>query len=593
MQISTASLIESASVPEAFFGTASHNASHPAQWYRKDGNYLPITYRQLELRVRHVAAGLLKAGIKPGDRVAILMENRPEWAVADFAILSIGAVTVPLYCTYRPQDMRYVLEDCDARCVITSGGALLRHLLEATAECPDVRAIYALNPKGDSKLLHSFAELEEAPEANEELDSRSQALTRDSLATLIYTSGTTGNPKGVMLSHGNILSAIAAVTPIIDFHADDKMLSFLPLAHVLERLAGHFAVYLLGFSVAFAERPDTVAKNLPEARPTILISVPRLYEVMRNRILGQVANASKLRQTLFHSYFNVSRKLRTQKAGPISRMAFPFLDKLVGEKIRTRFGGKLRIMFSGGAPLSLEVGDFLDGLRLPIIEGYGMTESTALIALTPPGKRKPGTVGLPPEGIDIRISDDGEIQVHAPNITKGYWNLPKATKETLIDGWLHTGDIGEFDEDGYLRITGRKKEIIVTSGGENIAPQRVEGLLITDALIEQAAVFGDRRPYLVAAIVPSPEACLAWATAEGLPETDWKKLAESKVLRKALQSRANEILKPLNPFEQVRRILVLEQPFSVENEMLTPTLKVRRNKVLEIYGEAIEDLYST
>ncbi len=576
------------SLPEALFNMAERYAARPAQWYRKNGEYLPVTYAQLATRIRHVACGLMQVGIKPGDRIGILMENRPEWAVIDYAILSIGAVTVPLYCSYRPQDMTYVLHDSGACAVFVSGGKLLRDLNIAVHECSHIKHIYAVDEIADGKLIENLSTLESSEFDETRLNKRLSKLTRDQLATLVYTSGTTANPKGVMLTHGNILTNLGAVPAVLKFSADDRMLSFLPLAHALERTASHFLPYSYGISVAFAERPDTVAKNLTEARPTIMISVPRMLEVVRSRILAQVAKQSALKQKLFHAYFAFAKK---DKSSPLAAFLFNILDKLVGQKVRDRFGGRIKALVSGGAPLSVEVGEFFEALKLPIMEGYGLSESAPLLAVNPLADRRIGTVGPAAKGVEIKIAEDGEILARGGNIMVGYWKNRKATKEALIDGWLHTGDIGEFI-DGYLRITDRKKDIIVNSGGENIAPQRIEGMLVIDKMIDQAVVFGDQKPYLVSLIVPNREACTIWAHAQGLPETDWDHLCDSDILKKHLQTRINQLLKPHNPFEQVRRIHLLHEGFTIESGLLTPTMKVKRRMVYEQYGDILESLYS-
>jgi len=345
MRIDTSNIDASQSLPEALFHTAKQHAVNPAQWYREQGEYLPITYAQLVTRIRHVAAGLMKSGIKAGDRVGLLMENRPEWAVADFAILSIGAVTVPLYCSYRPQDMSYVLNDSGAIAIFTSGGHLLRDLLIAIESCPHIRHIYAIENTARSDSVETLVSLEGVEPDQEKLDKRLSKINRDTLATLVYTSGTTGNPKGVMLTHGNIITNLETVPSMIDLsmgNTGDRMLSFLPLAHALERTASHFLAYSFGLSVAFAERPDTVAKNMLEARPTIMVTVPRMLEVVRSRLLSRISKQSALHQKLFHSYFKLAGK---EHPGFIGGLVLKLLDKLVGEKIRGHFGGRLRVFF--------------------------------------------------------------------------------------------------------------------------------------------------------------------------------------------------------------------------------------------------------
>ncbi len=592
MPIDTSTIHDVSSLPEALFRTATLHAAQPAQWQRQDDTYLPITYAQLVMRIHHMAAGLMKAGIKIGDRVGLLLENRPEWAVVDYAILSIGAVTVPLYCSYRPKDMRYVLHDAGAVAVVTSGGKLLRDLLIAARDCPHLKHIYAIENSASYDQVASLLSLESCQPDQQKLERRLAKVGRDTLATLVYTSGTTANPKGVMLTHGNIIANLEAVPAALDLNAGvdgDRMLSFLPLAHALERTGSHFLPYSFGLSVAFAQRPDTVAKNMVEAKPTLMIAVPRMLEVVRSRILAQVGKQSVLSQKLFYLYLNMSG---SSSGGMMATLLLPLLDKLVGQKVRARFGGRMRAMISGGAPLSPEIAGFFEALGLPIVEGYGLSESAPLLSVNPMYDRRPGSVGKAATGVEIKIADDGEILARGANIMPGYWKNRKATKAAVIDGWLHTGDIGEVDQDGYLRITDRKKDIIVNSGGENIAPQRIEGMLIIDENIDQAVVYGDQKPYLVALIVPNKEACADWAAEQGLPEADWDNLCDSAILKKHLQTRINNILKPLNPFEQVRRIHLLHQPFSIDSGLLTPTMKIKRRKVYEQYGEILESLYS-
>jgi len=590
---STVLLEHSSSLPDLFRTVAAMQPHRPAQWRRSDQGYLPITYEQLDSAIRTLACGMLQQGVQAGDRVALLMENCPDWAVIDYAILSLGAVTVPLYCTFRPQDIAYVLNDCEAKLAITSGGNLLRHLLTAADAAPSLQAVYALDcGKTMDKRLHPLSDLQAGEDAlAARLDAQLAGISRDTLATLVYTSGTTGHPKGVMLSHGNIMANLEVVPSSIHFNDDDMMLSFLPLAHALERTGSHFLPYSFGLSVAFAERPDVVVKNLAEARPTLMITVPRLLEVVRDRILGQVSKQSAFSRSMFNQFLALSLAAQEGSLSLLKRLRLRLLDRLVGQRIRERFGGRLRLIISGGAPLSIEVGNFFEAIGLPVLEGYGMTEAAPLISVNPMQDRRIGSVGKPAFNTEVKIAADGEIVVRGPNVMSGYWKRDEETTEILIDGWLHSGDIGRLDADGYLYITDRKKDVIVTSGGENIAPQRIESLLACDALIEQVVVYGDQKPYLVALIVPDQEACSAWAEEQGLPESNWPQLCGSQVLRKMLQTRIAGILHPLNAFEQVRRIHVLDAPLSVADGLLTPTLKVRRRQVFERYGELLEGLY--
>ncbi|MDQ6969397.1 MAG: long-chain fatty acid--CoA ligase [Mariprofundus sp.] len=584
------------SLPEALFRSAERHAASPAQWYREQGVYLPVTYAQMASQIRHIASGLLRDGIKPGDRIALLMENRPEWALIDYAILSVGAVTVPLYCSYRPTDISYVLNDSAAVAVLTSGNKLLRHLLQATAQCKHIKHIYSIEDAAEYEQVKTLLSLQAGDIETEQLAHTLADISHDTLASIVYTSGTTANPKGVMLSHGNFLTNLESVPAVIDLttgEQGDRLLSFLPLAHALERTGGHFLTYSFGLSVAFAERPDTVAKNMSEACPTIMISVPRMLEVVRSRILSQVNQQSAFKQMLFQRFFALAQKKWAKKEalGWMTSLQLRLLDKLVGEKIRLRFGGRVRVFICGGAPLSLEVAEFFEALQLPILEGYGLTESAPLLAVNPMSDRRLGTVGVAGKGVELKIADDGEILARGANIMSGYWHNKKATAESLQDGWLHTGDIGKLCPDGYLSITDRKKDLIVNSGGENIAPQRIEGVLIAHEMIDQIVVFGDQRPYLVALLVANEDACTAWAKQQGLPESDWQQLCESDVLKKHLQNAITAQLKVLNPFEQVRRIHVLQQAFSIENDTLTPTMKIKRRKIYKLHADSIAALY--
>ncbi len=578
-------------LPQALFHTVKHHASSPAQWYRKNDTYLPISYAELQKRVKHIASGLMRAGIQAGDRVGLLMENRPEWAVFDYALLSIGAVTVPLYCSYRTLDISYVLNDSGSIAVITSSDKLLRNLLAAVEQCPDIQHIYAIESTCSSNKVQLMSSLESGEVAHDALAQRLINVDRDTLATLAYTSGTTASPKGVMLTHGNIITNLESVPSVIDLNNandGDRFLSFLPLAHMLERTASHFLPYSFGLSVAFAERPDTVAKNMIEVQPSVVITVPRMLEVIRGRILAQVNKQPTLKRKLFHFFITRSSQ---KKTGFFTQSLLSLLDKSIARKIRLRFGGHLRVFICGGAPLPIDIAEFFEALGLPILEGYGLTESAPLLSVNPMSDRRLGTVGTAGKGVELCFADDGEILARGANIMPGYWNNKQASREALIDGWLHTGDIGSMSSDGYLTITDRKKDIIVNSGGENIAPQRVESLINADEKIEQSVVYGDKKPYLVALITPNKEACIAWAKEQGLPESDWQHLCESNILKKHLQTKINTILKPLNPFEQVRRIHLLHEPFSTEDGTLTPTMKIKRRAICERYADAIASLY--
>ena len=589
-KISLAHVRETTSLPALLRAVAIRKEAAPAQWHRdSSGRYQPIAYARLWHHVLAFATGLLRGGLAPGERVALLMENRPEWAVADYGTLAAGGVLVPLYTTARTEDLAYVLRDAQARWAVVSQGRLASRLREAASSLGTRIVVLGETAFSDEVPWH-----EHMREARESLVlERMRKIQRDHLASLVYTSGTTGDPKGVMLSHGNFLANLEGALQLVPFHADDRMLSFLPLAHAFERTAGHYLAYAAGISVAFAERPDTLAKNMQEAQPTLLITVPRVLEIVRARLFAQVEKQPPRARRLFHAWLDAAMRVRGEGQGGLgARLLLALLDPLVGKKVRARFGGRLRLMVSGGAPLSPDVGRFFDALGIPVIEGYGMTEAAPVIAANPPERKKFGTVGPPLANVEVKIAPDGEILARGPNVMQGYWNKPEATREALdADGWLHTGDLGHLDEDGYLVITDRKKDIIVNSGGENIAPQKIEAHLAADPFIAQAVVYGDRKPYLVALIVPEREACEAWAREEGLPEVPWEELVASGALRRMLQTRINRLLAGFAPFEQVRRIHLLPEPLTIESGLLTPTLKVKRKRVYARYREILEALY--
>ena len=582
------------SIPELFAAVARSRANAPAQWQRTaKGAYEPISYQALWQRALAFATGLIRHGLLPGDRVAILMENRPEWAVVDFGTLAAGGVLVPLYTTARTQELAYVLADAGARWAVVSAGKLADKLAAAVQQASLQRSVQMIvlgapTPEG-ALAWDAFVQAPDERAVAERL----HKLTRDSLASLVYTSGTTGDPKGVMLSHGNFLANIEGASGIVELRADDRMLSFLPLAHALERTAGHYFAYAHGISVAFAERPDTLAKNMQEAQPTLLVAVPRVLEVVRARLLAQVEKQPARTRRLFRAWLNAAMRVRGERKGGLgARVMLAFLDPLVGKKVRARFGGRLRLVVSGGAPLAAEVGRFFDALGIPVIEGYGMTEAAPVISVNPPARKKFGTVGPPLPNVEVQIAPDGEILARGPNVMQGYWNKPEATHEALDEeGWLHTGDLGRLDEDGYLIITDRKKDILVNSGGENIAPQKIEARLAADEFIAQAVVYGDGKPYLVALIAPEREACEAWAREEGLPEVPWEQLVASKALKRMLQTRINRLLAGFAPHEQVRRIHLLAEPLTIESGLVTPTLKIKRKKVYARFHKELEALY--
>jgi long-chain acyl-CoA synthetase len=530
-------------------------------------------------RIRDMASALLAFGVQPGDRVALMAPNGPFWAVADFAIQTVGAVTVPLYANQGSSEIRHILDDATPTLVLARGPHPLAHLAEAVRNKEWVPALVvdgeppsAMPP---SRSLDAFlAEGDDCPA--ERVDEQLACVQRDHLATLVYTSGTTGWPKGVELTHGNLLGNLEGVLQVLAVHPSDRFLSMLPLAHIFERTAGHYLPYLSGAEVAYARGPHTVASDLLTARPTVLLSVPRLYQLFYDRLQLRLGTSRVLAGLM-----RMARPETDGRLGLGARFARATLRRLV----RRRMGGRLRLLVSGGAPLAPEVAHFFNNLGMPVLEGYGQTEASPVLSVNPPEANRPGTVGRALPNVALKVADDGEILAKGPNVMRGYWHRPEETAATLDGAWLHTGDVGELDEDGYLTITDRKKEILVSSAGENIPPQRVELRLTADPLIQQAVVLGDRRPYLAALIVPD------W---EGLAEhlgNDSPPAADDPEARRVIRARIQHALNGLPDHEQIRRFQLLDQPLSQESGELTPTLKTKRRVVAQHYADTIAALF--
>ena len=582
---------------EMFFAVAHSMGDRPFLWAKRDGAWQPTSWAEAASQARSLALGLKAMGIEPGDRVGLVAENRPKWPISDIAVMAAGAISVPAYITNTVADHRHILADCGARAVIVSNPRLGEAVIAAALQVPSIKAVIAMDPGVAAPPGAKLRVLgwDEARALGASGDPTHLAGRRRSdTACLIYTSGTGGTPKGVMLSHGAILSNCKGATILLEkLGLDDEVfLSFLPLSHSYEHTAGLYFPISVGAQIYYAEGADKLAANLPEAKPTIMTAVPRLYETMHQRITAGVERSGGFKAKLFHRAVALGRK-KYDAPGSLSiveRLEDAILDKLVRDKVRARFGGRLKALVSGGAPLNPEIGLFFYALGVRILQGYGLTESGPVANCNPPYAERMHTVGPPIHGCEVRIVADGEILIRGENVMQGYWGLKDLTDQTIKDGWLHTGDIGVIDPDGYLRITDRKKDIIVNSGGDNVAPQRVEGFLTMTPEIGQAMVFGDRKPYLVAVIVPRQEFLESWATAHKR-EPLLPRVAADPELHKALTSAVERVNANLSVLERVRRITVAGEPFSVANGMMTPTMKVRRHVVKETYGKALEELY--
>lgn len=582
---------------EMFFAVAQPLGDRPFLWAKRGGAWQATGWAEAARQARSLALGLRAIGIEPGDRVGLVAENRPEWAIADIAIMAAGAISVPAYVTNTAADHRHIFSDSGARAVIVSTPRLGEAVLKAALEVKSIETVIAMDPGVAAPPGNKFRLLGwgEALALGRDGDpTRLAGRRRADTACLIYTSGTGGTPKGVMLSHGAILSNCKGATILLERLGleDEVFLSFLPLSHSYEHTAGLFFPISVGAQIYYAEGADKLAANLPEARPTIMTAVPRLYETMHQRIASGVERAGGLKAKLFHRALALGRK-NYDVPGSLSvveRLEDAILDKLVRDKVRQRFGGRLKAMVSGGAPLNPEIGLFFHALGVRILQGYGLTESGPVSNCNPPFAERMHTVGPPIHGVEVRIVEDGEILIRGENVMQGYWGLKELSEQTVRDGWLYTGDIGVIDPDGYLRITDRKKDIIVNSGGDNVAPQRVEGFLTMTPEIGQAMVYGDRKPYLVAVVVPRQEFLEQWA-ATHKREPVLPRVADDPELHRALTHAVERVNANLSVLERVRHITIAGEPFSVANGMMTPTMKVRRHVVKEAYGKALESLY--
>jgi long-chain acyl-CoA synthetase len=585
------------SLPAMFFAMARQRAERPFLWAKHHGKYHSLSWAEVTDQIDRLARGLVALGIEPGDRVALVSENRPEWVIADLAIMSAGGVTVPAYVTNTVDDHRHILGNSGAHIVIVSTPALATRVIAAAEMVPSVRAVISIEPLPETASTVAIQSWDEVLACGatqpDDVAERVAGLSPDTVACVIYTSGTGGATKGVLLSHRNIVGNCRGAYRLLEMLGlgEEVFLSFLPLSHSYEHTAGIYFPISIGAEIYFAEGADTLAVNLLEVRPTIMTAVPRLYETMHQRLRLAIQRERGAKRRLFERAVASGRKrLSGERMSMRERLLDPVLERLVRDKVRARFGGRLKAMISGGAPLNPEIGSFFLALGVMLLQGYGQTEAAPVIACNPPGRIKIDTVGPPLDGVEIKIAEDGEILVAGDNVMQGYWNDPEATARALADGWLHTGDIGRLDADGYLRITDRKRDFIKNSGGDMISPARVEGALTLTPEIAQAMVLGDRRPYLVAVLVPDPEFAAGYANIRSTA-CELGVLAGDPAFHKAVGDIVAQVNQSLAPPERIRRFLIAREPFSVANGQLTPTLKIRRHAIRDAYGASCEALY--
>jgi long-chain acyl-CoA synthetase len=587
-------------IPEMFYGMVSRYPGETVFRHKKEGAWRDVTWKETEDNVLAIASGLLAEGLEMGSAVAILSGNRKEWVYADLGVLSAGVKNVPIYPTNTADQVGYILEDSGSEMVFVENRSQLDKVLKVKKDLPKLRRAIVIEPHAEQdEFVTDLAALMKKGKASLDraaIEKRWKAVDPEDVATLIYTSGTTGNPKGVMLCHRNLVSNIQGIRDFLSIQPGTRDLQFLPICHSFGRME------VLGFMmyrgvVTFAESIEKIPDNLKEVKPQVFITVPRLLEKVHAKIMSGVESGSNVKKTLFAWALGVGGKVSRAKMEkrpvPLAlAVQFRVAEKLVFSKIQAALGGELEYLVYGAAPLASEIEEFFAAAGISILGAYGLTETSPGLTGNLPNDYRLGTVGKPWSDTEIRIAADGEILARGPQIMKGYWNKPEATREVLDEeGWFYTGDIGVVDSDGFLKITDRKKDLIITAGGKNVAPQNIENFLKMDEAVEQLAVIGDRRKYLVALIVPNFQWLEAFAKEKGITGSRVELIA-SPVVKQEYERRIAEKNKNLAKYETIKSFELLSEEFSVENNMFTPTMKVRRKNVMQIYNDLIESMYT-
>ncbi|APE27476.1 Long-chain-fatty-acid--CoA ligase [Aurantiacibacter gangjinensis] len=583
-----------------FLTRADQQGDKPFLTAKIDGEWQSISYREAAEKVCLAAKALRDMGLADGDRVVIVAENRPEWCMMDLAVMAAGCVTTPAYTTNTTADHCHILDDSGASAVVIGNAKLAKPLFPAILQTGNVRHVIAIDPipahQSGQFDMHGWSDMTtgDAAAARAEVDARLEGVTRDDMACIIYTSGTSGAPRGVMLHHGAILCNVIGAAELIAQDlgwGEERFLSFLPLSHAFEHTAGFFLALGLGGDIWFSEGLDKLATNLEEAQPTIMVVVPRLFEVLRNKMIKAIEKQGALANFLLGRALALGEKQVAGTDGILTKPDELLLSLTLRPKIKQRFGGRVKALVSGGAPLNPEVGGFFQAMGLTMLQGYGQTESAPVISCNiPSGGIKLDTVGPPLRGVEVKIAEDGEILVRGELVMKGYWQRPEDTARALEGGWLHTGDVGHIDERGRIKITDRKKDIIVNDKGDNVAPQKLEGMLTLQPEIMQAMVSGDKKPYMVALIVPDAEWAVQWAKENG-KTFDMAELQALPEFQRAIKAAVDRTNQDLSVIEKVRKFVIADEPFSTENEMMTPTMKIRRMQIRETYQGRLDALY--
>ena len=578
--------------------------SRTALMRKVQGVYKGITYAELSATVDALAAGLAERGVRPGDRVGIYSYNRPEWVATDLAVAKLGAVLIPVYHTLGPDAIRYILNDAGVSHLIVENPELFANITKILAEVPPLKDVVTMfGQEHKSRAGKELLNFEELRRSGAEALAKNPRLGEpykpqpDDLFTVCYTSGTTGEPKGAMLTHRNILSNVQTAIPLFSINENDVLVSFLPLCHMFERTCGYYCVLMAGGCIAYAESLQTIREDVQLVRPTLMIVLPRVLEKVYNAVQEKVLTGPALPRMLMNetlrTYGRCAKfKAQRKPVPPWLRFKRWLFGLLVVNKLKALGGGRLRLLVSGGAPLDRRLARVYRALGFNLLEGYGLTETSPIACAEVPGKEKPGTVGRPFAGVEIRIGANDEILIRGPNVMQGYLNKPKETAEAIDpEGWFHTGDQGKFDKDGNLVITGRIKELIVNSYGKNIPPVPIEQTICKSEYVEQAMVHGDRRPFLAALVVPSPLALEGFAREKGIAFKTYRDVLEHPAVLKLYEGEITQALAGFSQYEQVRRFRLIPEPFTVENGLLTPSLKLRRPQVAAAFKAELDKMY--
>ena len=583
-----------------FFARARHRGDAPFLWAKHDGAWQSISWSDVAQQVAAFAKSLRKLGLEKGDRVMLVSENRPEWCIADLGIMAAGCVTVPTYVTNTERDHQHILDNSEARAVVVSTAKLAKILMPAALRSSQAEFIITMEPQPAMQhgqlSLHQWSSMVKGTDADVRASEAAMAsVTRDDLACIIYTSGTGGAPRGVMQQHGAILHNADGAAAVLreDFGLDEEevFLSFLPLSHAYEHSGGQFLPIGVGAQIYYAEGLEKLASNIEETRPTVMVVVPRLFEVLRQRMIKAVEKQGKFPSYLLDKALTIGERDYSGRKRLSDAPMRLLLSRTIKPKIQGRFGGRMKAMVSGGAPLNPDIGVFFQSLGITLLQGYGQTESGPVISCNrPKAGIKMDTVGPPLKNTEVKIADDGEILVRGPLVMKGYWRNKAETDRVIKDGWLHTGDIGHIDDRGRIAITDRKKDLIVNDKGDNIAPQKIEGMLTLQPEILQAMVSGDKRPYIVGLIVPDPEWAVEWAHGQDI-KFDFTQLQANPQFRAAVRAAVDRVNADVSVTEKVRQFEFTDEPFSIENGEMTPSMKIRRHIIRERYTARVNAMY--